>query len=234
MFLFLQELYYKKSDLVRKDLIGLWVVTWPLVLYLFFLFFPGHVNLKSYYAAYPISGQCPVYSNHWSNLLCKKTDGFWHGSTGFKWIEQVFKNSWCVCILGGFNPAGIYLFKANNRNTRARCEICLELSITTPEQRQWGHSGVFIVDFEHVSHLALVLLLLTLNMYMPTGNKRKEASSNKSLFQHRGRLGFTKKDVYINPSHPDLRRREKINLNFYFHTSLWCLWRPQRGVKIKI
>ena len=51
---------------------------------------------------------------------------------------------------------------------------------------------------------------------MPTGNKRKEASSNKSLFQNRGTLGFTKKDVYINPSRPDLGRREKINLKFLF------------------
>ena len=30
-------------------------------------------------------------------------------------------------------PAGIYLLKANNRNTRTRCEICTELTIKTPE-----------------------------------------------------------------------------------------------------
>ena len=28
---------------------------------------------------------------------------------------------------------------------------------------------VFIVNFEHVSHLFLVFLLLTLNMYLPAG-----------------------------------------------------------------
>ena len=33
----------------------------------------------------------------------------------------------------------------------------------TPEQYQ-RRSGVFIVNFEHISHLALVFLLLTLNM----------------------------------------------------------------------
>ena len=27
----------------------------------------------------------------------------------------------------------------------------------------------------------------------------------------------------INPSRPNPGRREKIKLNFYFHTSLWCL-----------
>ena len=30
-------------------------------------------------------------------------------------------------------PAGIYLFKVNNRNTRTRCEICSKLTIKTTE-----------------------------------------------------------------------------------------------------
>ena len=32
------------------------------------------------------------------------------------------------------NPAGNYMFKVNNRNTRTRCEICSKLTIKTPEQ----------------------------------------------------------------------------------------------------
>ena len=60
-------------------------------------------------------------------------------------------------------PVGIYLLKVKNRNTRTRCEICLKLTIKTPERRQWRRSGVFIVNFERISHLVLVLLLLTLN-----------------------------------------------------------------------
>ena len=61
------------------------------------------------------------------------------------------------------NPAGNYMFKVNNRNTRARCEICSKLAIKTPERRQCRRSGVFIVNFEHISHLALVFPLLTLS-----------------------------------------------------------------------
>ena len=57
-------------------------------------------------------------------------------------------------------PAGICMFKVNNRNTRKRCEICSNLTIKTPERRQWRRSGVFIVCFEHISHLVLVFLLL--------------------------------------------------------------------------
>ena len=34
----------------------------------------------------------------------------------------------------------------------------------TPERRQWRHYGIFIVNSEHISHLVLVFLLLTLNM----------------------------------------------------------------------
>ena len=30
-------------------------------------------------------------------------------------------------------PAGNYMFKVNNRTTRARCEKCLKLTIKTPE-----------------------------------------------------------------------------------------------------
>ena len=54
-------------------------------------------------------------------------------------------------------PTGIYLLKANN-NARRR-------------------SNVFIVNFEHIPHLVLVFLFLTLNMQLPARKeliKRKE------------------------------------------------------------
>ena len=43
------------------------------------------------------------------------------------------------------------------------CEICPKLTIKTPERHQWRRSGVFLVNFEHISHLILVFLLLTLS-----------------------------------------------------------------------
>ena len=54
-------------------------------------------------------------------------------------------------LLEPYFLAGIYLLKVNNRNTRTRYEICSKLTIKTPER-------------EHISHLVLVFLLLTLNM----------------------------------------------------------------------
>ena len=67
------------------------------------------------------------------------------------------------------HPAGIYLLKVNDWSTRTRCEICSKLTIKIPERRQWCRSGIFIVNFEHISHLVLVFLLLTLNMQLPAG-----------------------------------------------------------------
>ena len=56
-----------------------------------------------------------------------------------------------------------YMFKVNNRSTRARCEICSKLTIKRPERRHSRRSGDFTVNFEHISQLALLLLLLTLS-----------------------------------------------------------------------
>ena len=52
------------------------------------------------------------------------------------------------------------MFKVNNRNTGTRCESCPKLTIKIPERSQWRRYGVFIVNFEHISDLVLVFLLL--------------------------------------------------------------------------
>ena len=53
-------------------------------------------------------------------------------------------------------PPGIYLFKANNGNTKIIHKICSKLTIKTSERRLWRRSGVLIVNFEQISHFALV------------------------------------------------------------------------------
>ena len=81
----------------------------------------------------------------------------------------------CIAINVKLNPlisyylANIYLFKVNNRNTRKRCEVFSKLTIKTPEPSRWRRSGVFIVNFENISHLFLVFLSLTLNKKMLAG-----------------------------------------------------------------
>ena len=62
-------------------------------------------------------------------------------------IALVFCYKYGLSILSSQVPrAGIYLLKVNYRNTR--------------NTSQWHCSGIFIVKFEHISHLVLVFLLL--------------------------------------------------------------------------
>ena len=55
------------------------------------------------------------------------------------------------------------LFTCAKSTIEKRSELCSKLTIKTPERRYWLHSGVFIVNFEHISYPFLVFLLLTLN-----------------------------------------------------------------------
>ena len=51
--------------------------------------------------------------------------------------------------------------------------MCSKLTIKTPKQLQWRRSGVFIVNFEQVSHLFLLFLLSTVNMLILENNMKE-------------------------------------------------------------
>ena len=92
-------------------------------------------------------------------------------------VLHLFERLALVVRSGATISAGIYLFKVNNRNIRARCEICLKSAIKTPERCSYRNqsidmqsksmdwflygrrSGLFIVNFEHFSCFILVFLL---------------------------------------------------------------------------
>ena len=108
-----------------------------------------------------------------------------------------FKGSFIVTHLiydsdlnnGGFCfTVSIYLLKFNNKNTRTSCEICSKLTIKTPEWSHWC---------QHFSHLVLVFLLLTLNMWMATGfiislfiDLVLEMTCSKHSWQNSGFMGY--------------------------------------------
>ena len=75
----------------------------------------------------------------------------------------------CVIIV---NPAGICLLKVNNRNTRARCEICSKLTIKTPERHECFTpcSSVSIANFEHEVAMQTSVKLLRLTLFLFTRN----------------------------------------------------------------
>ena len=60
-------------------------------------------------------------------------------------------------------PADIYLFKNNTENIRGMYEKCSKLTIKISERRYCCCSGAFIVNFEQISNIVLMLPLLTLN-----------------------------------------------------------------------
>ena len=60
------------------------------------------------------------------------------------------------------------MFRVSNKDTRTTTTMKI------PERRHWRRSGIFIVNFEQISHLALVFLLLTLSRYMPAGKRFQE------------------------------------------------------------
>ena len=76
----------------------------------------------------------------------------------------------------------ICLLKVNDRNIRTRCEICSKLTIKTPERCQWHCSGVFIINFDHISHFVLVFLLLTLTCNCWLGRHLYMVAATKTGF----------------------------------------------------
>ena len=89
-----------------------------------------------------------------SDFICR--DIFKFMATGFLSNDHLLNFSvnqshyWCsLRCKKQLSPAGNYMFKVNNRNTRTRYEICSKLTIKIPERRHWRRSIVFIVNFKH-------------------------------------------------------------------------------------
>ena len=75
------------------------------------------------------------WCSHWVSLVA---------SDGQVSKSQPYYFNWNICFRA--YPANMCQFKVNNRNTRKMCEITI----------------VFFVNFEHISHLFLLSLSLTL------------------------------------------------------------------------
>ena len=107
-------------------------VTWYTSIHVWFIykyqsFPPGNPSLVTLSFRKPFFGYAPFLSG-----FCNKC------STSIKIIVIAtlyiipFKS---FKLLRNNCPAGNYMFKVNNRNTRTRCEICSKLTIKTPERR---------------------------------------------------------------------------------------------------
>ena len=77
-------------------------------------------------------------------------------------VKELFIPSELSSIKEGPNTQPTFTWSKSAIETRR--EMCSKLKIKTPERSNWRRSGVFAANFEHISHLAPVFLLLTLNM----------------------------------------------------------------------
>ena len=114
-------------------------------------------------------------------------------------------------------PAGNYMFKVNYKNTRTRCEMCSKLAIKTPERHQWHCSGVFIVNFELISHLVLVFLLLSLNENFSIRQIRLQRNKTSQL-KDKNFIPF--RTLKWSLIHETNSQKSKIHLIIYF-CSIW-------------
>ena len=98
-------------------------------------------NIFTFSLTYAFLNQCFLFQS--TSLLCKLSVESKRFSERYTLIHNY--------------PAGMYLLKVINRNTRTRCEIYSKLTIKLPEQRRLSHLSYFtpcsivsIVNFEHV------------------------------------------------------------------------------------
>ena len=124
-------------------------VSAPFVQVLLMLCITNFVKLSNYYKPEQTTAK-------WENVCSKstvKTFGPLYGIEIEHWCEigETTAEVLLVSLLLTLNmylnsrkdPANIYLFKFNNRNTKKRCEVCSKLTVTVHS------SGVSIVNFEH-------------------------------------------------------------------------------------
>ena len=104
---------------------------------------------------------------HWCQL--RSRSGFWY-----------HVNPPTILISTGncLYPDNIYLFKVDNGNTRTMNKNCWNLKVKKTERCYWYRSGDFFVNFEEISQIGLVLLLLTLNKKIPDGKLNKLGWAN--------------------------------------------------------
>ena len=116
------------------------------------------VNQRVYFLITSLSlPQCkPVRT--WVFWLISQTKG----------LDILFIDFLCMYMDDTYNNLRQHIFTCSRSTIEALEQVCSK-SINTSEWRQWRLSGAFIVNFEHISLLFLLLLQVTLNRYIFPG-----------------------------------------------------------------
>ena len=103
--------------------------------------------------------------------------GKFYSKTGTLPVRRFFNQKFDNCRLdfwGNADLASVNLFKINNGNTRAMCEICSKLILKTTT----------LGSFEQISHIVLMFVFPILKELVTVGNCQQPAFSLKN-FPHR-------------------------------------------------
>ena len=74
--------------------------------------------------------QCFLFRNHYLNRLSRIIVSYVKAEGNFCRNRLVITPLFFITAI---NPATIYLFKVNNRNTEKKCDICSKLNVKTLE-----------------------------------------------------------------------------------------------------
>ena len=106
-----------------------------------------HCALKRFYG-----GRKALIKPFWgTKKKCKNKNScqfYLLSGNGAVTVNKLMLSSKINCVLQFIYWVSIYLLKINKRNTRTMCEICSNLTIKTPEQYHWRHSGVLCCWFQ--------------------------------------------------------------------------------------
>ena len=104
-----------------------------------------------------------------SLLQCKpvRTWVFWLISQN-EGLDVLFIDFLCMYMDDTYNNLRQHIFTCSRSTIETLEKVCSK-SINTSERRQWRRSGAYIVKFEHISLLFLLLLQVTLNRYIFPG-----------------------------------------------------------------
>ena len=78
--------------------------------------------------------------------------------------KNTVKQDWI--LLYPYIPTRHLLVRIQKRKHQSNVWNMFDVNSKSLEQRQWGRSGVLIVNFQQISHIFPVLPLLTFNKYM--------------------------------------------------------------------
>ena len=91
----------------------------------------SHICKRKFHVCYHFLGMKIPGEKIFINPFCHKHPKIINESL---FVLKVIRISLVLVILFKHYPAGNYMFKVNNRNTRTRCEICSKLTTETPER----------------------------------------------------------------------------------------------------